>query len=1070
MLKRIARWLDIYDKEIGLFLWTMALLFLVRSSGMLLNNYAETAFLKRYGVEFMPVVNMLNAIVTMVVMGIIAGFMQRFPGPNLLAVMFLITGTSVMGLRLLIPFDIDLIYPILFMLKALYEVLLALLFWNLANDLFNTRQSKRLFPLITAGGVVGQILGSFGTPWLVRWFNVDNLLVIYMVISIVGALAVRAMMRRFPSLLMVEEPTGGVGAKKKSSMLHEIKSVLPVMKKSLLLRLMIVLTLMPNVVIPIMNYQFNFAVDRTFATETGMIEFFSYFRGVMNIVSLVILLFVGKIYGRWGLPVALMFHPLNYIFAFTAFLLRFDVLSAIYARMSTQIIRTTINIPANAVVMGLFPESFRAMVRPFLRGTVVRIGLFVGSGLILIGDRLFHPRYLSLVALPFVLAWLVAPLILKFRYAGILSNLIKDNQLDLKSLEENDVGQLFREKSIQSELADAFLKAGDREVVWYAHMLHRIKVPDMDRLLIQRIVDLPTDLQIELLEFLTPDVGANASSVLTDLAESDDPTLTLAVLKTVHRLGTGATAGFDRTLYLAHQDPYIRAYAVAGLMAQAPETAYAMINAWIDDHSVETRKAGIIAAGLTRDTRFVPTLAARLENPGNEALLPDTIDALHAVGEHELNTAMASLLKHKNRLVRLAALRAYHVTDKTTLKTAVALLADADPDIRHTAARRIESAQFHDGKTLIKALSTPSKEARELIFDLLDSLQIKDPDVFRFARNQIEGAYKSLAESEGLLKMPQTPSRDLLLDHLSQQRMGLLENVLRVLSIEDRSGRMRIISRGLLSTDTRQKANSQEAIDDLIDRSLTRILLPLLDDIPIAQQLAIGRKEFKVNDFSRDSEALCRHLLGRYDWLAVLMALQINAEAETPYVDMAVIEPLANHSNPHISAVARQVTALSQHSGHAKETIMAETLTLPKIILWLKKIEIFEQLAVNELAAVASVTEEVEFQKGQEVIREGDPGETLYLIIEGRVAVFKQQDDGGEIELDRMDAGDYFGEMALFEDIPRTATIRTIEPSRMLMLHKQEFKEMVREYPQIALDICKALSGRIRKLHSRMTQ
>jgi CRP-like cAMP-binding protein len=116
------------------------------------------------------------------------------------------------------------------------------------------------------------------------------------------------------------------------------------------------------------------------------------------------------------------------------------------------------------------------------------------------------------------------------------------------------------------------------------------------------------------------------------------------------------------------------------------------------------------------------------------------------------------------------------------------------------------------------------------------------------------------------------------------------------------------------------------------------------------------------------------------------------------------------------------------------------------------------------------VTEEVEFQKGQEVIREGDPGETLYLIIEGRVAVFKQQDDGGEIELDRMDAGDYFGEMALFEDIPRTATIRTIEPSRMLMLHKQEFKEMVREYPQIALDICKALSGRIRKLHSRMTQ
>lgn len=1069
MLKRIARWLDIYDKEISLFLWTLALLFLVRTSGILLNNYAETAFLKRYGVEFMPVVNMANAIVTMVVMGFVAGFMQRFPGPNLLAGMFLFTGLSVMGLRLLIPFGIDLIYPLLFMLKALYEVLLALLFWNLANDLFNTRQSKRLFPLITAGGVVGQILGSFGTPWLVLWFNVDNLLVIYTGICAIGALAVRGMMRRFPSLLMADPKSTSGSRKKKSSMRQEIKAVIPLMKKSLLLKLMILLTLMPNVVIPIMNYQFNFAVDRTFATETSMIEFFSYFRGVMNIVSLVILLFVGKIYGRWGLPVALMFHPVNYVFAFTAFLLRFDVFSAIYARMSTQIIRSTINIPANAVVMGLFPESFRAMVRPFLRGTVVRIGLFLGSGLILIGDRLFHPRYLSLVAIPFVLAWFLAPLILKFRYTAILSNLIKENQLDLSSLEDEEVSQLFREKSIQTELSNAFLNAGEKEVVWYAQMLDRIKVPDRDRLLMQRIADLPPSVQVELLEFLSRDVGAQASSLLTDLAARGDRQLTLAVLKTVHRLGTGATAGFDRTRYLEHDDPLIRAYAAAGLMAQAPETAYAMIESWIKDSSAETRKAGITAAGLSKDERFIPTLTDRLENRDDEALLPETIDALHAVGEHDLNETMSTFFKNENQRVRLAALRAYHVTDKRTLKTVVPLLADPDPDIRQTAAHRIEHGRFHDGKTLIKALSTPSKETRELLFDLLDRLQIKDPDVFRFARNQMEGAYKSLAESEALLKMPPTPSRDLLLDHLSQQRTELIVNVLRVLSIEDRSGRMRIISRGLWSSDSRQKANSQEAIEDLIDRPLTRLLMPLLDDIPVTQKLATGRKVFKIKNFSKDSASLCRHLLDRYDWLAVLLTLQLIGESASPCVDLSEIEPLTRHDNSHISKLAGILTRRSQNEGEEKETPMAETLTLPTIILWLKRIEIFEQLAVNELAAVASVTEEVDFAADQEVIREGDSGETLYLIIEGRVAVFKQQEGGGEIELDRMDAGDYFGEMALFEDIPRTATIRTVAPSRMLMLHKQEFKEMVREYPQIALDICKVLSGRIRKLHARMT-
>jgi len=86
------------------------------------------------------------------------------------------------------------------------------------------------------------------------------------------------------------------------------------------------------------------------------------------------------------------------------------------------------------------------------------------------------------------------------------------------------------------------------------------------------------------------------------------------------------------------------------------------------------------------------------------------------------------------------------------------------------------------------------------------------------------------------------------------------------------------------------------------------------------------------------------------------------------------------------------------------------------------------------------------------------------LIIKGEVSVIKSQGEDNEIELDRISAGDYFGEMALFEDIPRSATIRTEQESRLLVLHKQEFNEIVREYPRIALNICKVLSGRIRKL------
>ena len=94
--------------------------------------------------------------------------MIRFPGSRLLAYTLAVCGFSVAGVRLLIPLRIDLIYPLLYVLKSQYEVLFGLLFWNLANDLFNTRQSKRIFPFITAIGIIGGIIGSFATPLLAK--------------------------------------------------------------------------------------------------------------------------------------------------------------------------------------------------------------------------------------------------------------------------------------------------------------------------------------------------------------------------------------------------------------------------------------------------------------------------------------------------------------------------------------------------------------------------------------------------------------------------------------------------------------------------------------------------------------------------------------------------------------------------------------------------------------------------------------------------------------------------------------------------------------------------------------
>lgn len=148
---------------------------------------------------------------------------------------------------------------------------------------------------------------------------------------------------------------------------------------------------------------------------------------------------------------------------------------------------------------------------------------------------------------------------------------------------------------------------------------------------------------------------------------------------------------------------------------------------------------------------------------------------------------------------------------------------------------------------------------------------------------------------------------------------------------------------------------------------------------------------------------------------------------------------------------------------------MDSAISLTDKILLVREIDIFSDLSVSELAAVASVTEAVSHSSNQVVIQEGDMGETMFLIVKGRVAVIKHLGAENELELDHIDSGDYFGEMALFEDRQRSASIRTLSESEFLVLHKAEFNEIVHEFPEIALNACRVLSDRIRRLHARFT-
>ncbi|MFN2274982.1 MAG: hypothetical protein ACK2TX_09070, partial [Anaerolineales bacterium] len=567
----------------------------------------------------------------------------------------------------------------------------------------------------------------------------------------------------------------------------------------------------------------------------------------------------------------------NYLLVFIVFFLRFDAMAAMYARMSSNIIRTTINIPAVAVVTGLFPESYRALIRPFLRGTVVRIGLFIGSGLILVSDALlFHPRNLSLVAMPFVLAWVIAPFVLKRRYAGILLDLIADDSIDFRSLDANELSQVFRDPQVQESLIRRFQNAAGEDRLWHARLLQSVGVPDLDELLLMALAKEPhTPTRIALVELLSDEAAKAAAKAFPKMMATAPPELIESMIEAGRRMSPAVFAPFNRQVYESSLPLAVRARAVGALYAAQRQRYAQVIDDWMEAEAPDRLRAGIIAAGSSRDARFGDRLKALLSRADDDSTRMLLLRSLKRIAVEGLNPLITHRLGDADPSMRRAVLELYRIEDEASLKNVIPLLGDEIASIAELAREKIRTADFQHSLRLIKSLSLPQKKIREALFDLLADMAIKDRDVFRFVRNQARTCYELMIQAQGVRQLPDGELQRLLAVHLDERVWFTQQTTLLALAAHDRSGRIKRIARGIFSGDKRQRANSLEAMDDILDHHLVRLLTPLFDDMDTAERIAAGRRLFPDELPGLTTTTLMDNLLFSRNWVTLVLTLSV---------------------------------------------------------------------------------------------------------------------------------------------------------------------------------------------------
>ena len=134
-----------------------------------------------------------------------------------------------------------------------------------------------------------------------------------------------------------------------------------------------------------------------------------------------------------------------------------------------------------------------------------------------------------------------------------------------------------------------------------------------------------------------------------------------------------------------------------------------------------------------------------------------------------------------------------------------------------------------------------------------------------------------------------------------------------------------------------------------------------------------------------------------------------------------------------------------------------------KNIELLKTVSLFWDLDIVELGYISKKMVSKKFENGNLIFLEETKGENLFFVVEGSVKVTRLSKDGREVILAMLNAGDFFGEMSLLDGESRSANVIALEDTEVLSLYRDDFLDVLNNYPKIAIQLLKEMTSRLRK-------
>ncbi len=416
----LKRFFDFHEDEIPRALWLGSAIGSSTFVACLVRNYTDAALLERYGPHYVPWLLLAGSFLTIAGATLISYLDKTIPQYKQYAgLRFIIAGCTLV-LYLLVEAQVKESLLIARLLLYLYVSLAAIYVWNLSGDLFDTRQSKRIFPFVTATFTIFHALGSILTKPIWSLIGGPSILIIASAVWVSSALYISRSGWKFFGDHRRAPKNDSTQAKTR------VRDLLKLMESYPIVRYLVIGAILSNFLVPVLHYLFMSIAHETYRYEHFLVTFFSLFRAATALASFALISALKKIYSKMDLPTAALVAPINFSVVFLAIGAFFNILAGIYAKFSTQLILNSISSPVQANLFSLMPSSAAPWLRSYIRGACQKFGAILGCCFLLVVKHLISDQAIAMIIQIPVILWIIESYFFRIKFKGILRSKLQE--------------------------------------------------------------------------------------------------------------------------------------------------------------------------------------------------------------------------------------------------------------------------------------------------------------------------------------------------------------------------------------------------------------------------------------------------------------------------------------------------------------------------------------------------------------------------------------------------------------------------------------------------------------------